>query len=434
MSVLDDVLSALDKSDIKDEDIKKMLKTASDYADTFSDNSEIVAMFERVRDAAMAKMNNKDVRFDESGKPLDGFNVAYDLAQSGEHGGFADRKPMDVLAEIEDVKNRATALEAAATSYDHQTVASDLIRATHSVEPVSPEVSVKMLKMEKELFDGLEGSGHRFEAGKSQLEMYNHAARYFGDEKVADAYMAGADKALYKVKGSDFGADGLVENTMKKYMEVATLHPKYAEECFDAGKYVMREVSKNFSDPEFLKQTAQSVTNVYDGLANNPRVDPDIRRQAQNAGDLLKRKYALDKEINTIETTGKVQNSVNDKQKAQDFVKNGKSYSGGDNLFDRVKKFVKDDFKKTFEFAQSNPKALVGTGATAMFAGMGTANPALAAAGAAIITYGFCRQQIARVKQKMSPAQETTEVLKQSKKFEKVFDGQLFDKSKQGGR
>ncbi len=434
MSVLDDVLAALDKRDVSDDEIKNMLKAASDYAEAFSSNAEVAALFERVRDAAMAKMNNKDVRFDESGKPLEGFNVAYDLAQRGEHGGFADRKPMDVLAEIADVKNRATALNAASTSYDHQAVASDLLRATHCVEPSSPEVSVKMLKMEKELFDGLKGSGHSFEAGKSQLEIYNHAARYFGDEKVADAYMAGADKALYKVKGLDLGADGLVENTMKKYTEVAAFHPKYAEECFDAGKYVMREVGKEFSDPEFLKQTAQNVVNVYDALANNPRVDPNIRKQAQNAGDLLKRKYALDKETNAMETTRKVQNSVNDKQKAQDFVQSGRSYSGGNNLFDRVKKFVKDDFKKTFEFAQNNPKALMGAGAAAMFTGMGTANPALAAAGAAIMTYGFCRQQIAKVKQKMNPAQETTEVLKQNKKFEKVFDGQMFNKSKQGGR
>lgn len=434
MSVLDDVLAALDKRDVSDDEIKNMLKAASDYAEAFSSNAEVAALFERVRDAAMAKMNNKDVRFDESGKPLEGFNVAYDLAQRGEHGGFADRKPMDVLAEIADVKNRATALNAASTSYDHQAVASDLLRATHCVEPSSPEVSVKMLKMEKELFDGLKESGHSFEAGILQLEKYNHAARYFGDEKVADAYMAAADKALYKVKGWDLGADGLVENTMKKYTEIAALHPKYAEECFDAGKYVMREVGKNFSDPEFLKQTAQSVANVYDGLANNPRVDPNIRKQAQNAGDLLKRKYALDKETNTIETTGKIQNSVNDKQKAQDFVKNGKSYSGGNNLFDRIKKFAKDDFKKTFEFAQNNPKALMGAGAAAMFTGMGTANPALTAAGAAIMTYGFCRQQIAKVKQKMNPAPETTELLQQNKKIEKVFDGQIFNKSKQGGR
>ena len=103
MSVLDDVLAALDKRDVSDDEIKNMLKAASDYAEAFSSNAEVAALFERVRDAAMAKMNNKDVRFDESGKPLEGFNVAYDLAQRGEHGGFADRKPMDVLAEIEGV-------------------------------------------------------------------------------------------------------------------------------------------------------------------------------------------------------------------------------------------------------------------------------------------------------------------------------------------
>lgn len=80
-------------------------------------------------------------------------------------------------------------------------MASDLIRATRGVEPESPELSAKLLNMQKELFAGIDGSGHYFENEGYRLETYNKAARYFGDEKVADAYMSASEREVYKVKG-----------------------------------------------------------------------------------------------------------------------------------------------------------------------------------------------------------------------------------------
>lgn len=55
--------------------------------------------------------------------------------------------------------------------------------------------------MQKELFAGIDGCGNYIENEGYRLETYNKAARYFGDEKVADAYMGATEKEVYKVKG-----------------------------------------------------------------------------------------------------------------------------------------------------------------------------------------------------------------------------------------
>lgn len=70
------------------------------------------------------------------------------MATRGDNA-FQGDKPAEAFKEIEDIKNRAAALNAPATSYDHQAVASDLIRATRGVEPESPELSAKLLNMQR---------------------------------------------------------------------------------------------------------------------------------------------------------------------------------------------------------------------------------------------------------------------------------------------
>ena len=69
------------------------------------------------------------------------------------------------------------------------------------------------------------------------------------------------------------------------------------------------------------------------------------------------------------------------KDKAKDFIKTSKSYAGGKNLFSKLK-------EKMETFAKENPKLLTAGGAAAMFAGIGSMNPQLAAAGAIVMSAG----------------------------------------------
>ena len=175
MGMFDEMLARLGESNVSDAEIRQIMEKAAKEAGVFADNAEAQEMLAKVMEAAQAKMGNKDILTDENAQPLEGFNAAYGVATRGDNAFQGDR---------------AAALNAPATSYDHQAVASDLIRATRGVEPESPELSAKLLNMQKELFAGIDGSGHYFENEGYRLETYNKAARYFGDEKVADAYMS----------------------------------------------------------------------------------------------------------------------------------------------------------------------------------------------------------------------------------------------------
>ena len=198
MGMFDEMLARLGESNVSDAEIRQIMEKAAKEAGVFADSTEAQAMLAKVMEVAQAKMGNKDILTDENAQPLEGFNAAYGVATRGDNA-FQRDKPAEAFKEIEDIKNRAAALNAPATSYDHQAVASDLIRATRGVEPESPELSAKLLNMQKELFAGIDGSGYYFENEGYRLETYNKAARYFGDEKVADAYMSASEREVYKV-------------------------------------------------------------------------------------------------------------------------------------------------------------------------------------------------------------------------------------------
>lgn len=345
---------------------------------------------------------------------LTGFNVALDLAHRGEDGSFRYQNQEKIFNEIMDIKNRSTMLKNG-NEYDADYVVSDLLRALACVEPDSPELSVKLLTAEKELFDrrdkymeDFKGTSYYESHYFHKLETCNKSARYFGDEKVADAYMAMADDALYK-NSENFGRRGFLEKTMHNYRQVAADHPKYASDCLEAAKFAMRTVRKKYSySQEFVQKTARNVVGVYDAIANNPKVDEEIRRQAKMDSDYLKRKYGLDKEAKTTEVTAQQQQTASKPEKAkrnskvQEFVNKAKAYAGGAKLFDRIKETVQKDWKRQMEFLKNNPNKVMGAGAAAMLIGMETANPALAAAGAAIMTYGFCQKKLSSLKNKVS--------------------------------
>ena len=350
---------------------------------------------------------------------LKGFDVALDLAHKGERGGFLGRMQKEAFDKIKDVKNRSAMLKSG-NEHDAEYVVSDLLRALACVEPDSPELSVQLLTAEKELFDRRDKYMEDFKGTSSyehylfeKIETCNKSARYFGDENVADAYMAIADEAFYKNSGN-FARTGFLEKTMHNYSQVAADHPKYALDCLEAAKFAMRTVRKQYTYQPFLQKTARNVAGVYDAIVNNPQVDEEIRRQAKMDSDYLKRKYGLDKEAKSTEATAQQQTASKPEKakrnsKVQEFVNKAKAYAGGAKLFDRIKEAVQKDWQRQVEFLKNNPNKVMGAGAAAMLIGMETANPALAAAGAAIMTYGFCQKKLSALKNKVSKKETVTD-------------------------
>ena len=155
MSVFDEMFARLGEKDVPDAEIRQIMEKAVKESGVFVDSPEAQAMLAKIMEVAQAKMGNKDIRMDENVQPLDGFDGALEY------------------------------------------VVSDLLRALACVEPDSPELSVQLLTAEKELFDRRDKYMEDFKGTSSyehylfeKIETCNKSARYFGDENVADAYMA----------------------------------------------------------------------------------------------------------------------------------------------------------------------------------------------------------------------------------------------------
>lgn len=81
----------------------------------------------------------------------------------------------------------------------------------------------------------------------------------------------------------------------------------------------------------------------------------------------------------------------------------------------------KDSFKAMVECVKKNPKTFTAGGAAAMFAGMGTMNPALAAAGTHCLTVGAISWAVSRVRDNinLSKGKKQTSVEKDVSKVKK---------------
>lgn len=119
MGMFDEMLARLGESNVSDAEIRQIMEKAAKEAGVFADSTEAQAMLAKVMEVAQAKMGNKDILTDENAQPLEGFNAAYGVATRGDNA-FQRDKPAEAFKEIEDIKNRAAALNAPATSYDHQ--------------------------------------------------------------------------------------------------------------------------------------------------------------------------------------------------------------------------------------------------------------------------------------------------------------------------
>lgn len=388
MSMLNDLLAKLSESNVSDTEIDKIVENAKKIAEGMGDNAVVQETLAKVMSAATDKKGNKVQ------KPLEGFNAAYDLAVSGDNG-WRDVEPKEAFKKIEDVKNRATALDQPATTYDHQAVASDLIRATRGLKIDTPELSLKTLKMQKELFDGLEGFGHYCTSPEYRLDTYNKSTRYLGDEKIAKAYLEATLPEMKKIDidGRSLVSDMLEQNILKtkqRFAEIAVLHPHLAE------------AAKRFSLTAEEKAALAEKKAQYDAIM--------MPHQKNN--------YKKSRTTQSFELK-------NVKDKAKSFIKSSKAYAAGAKLFNAAKEGTvkgwnepsagwKEGFKKNIEAFQKNPKLFAVGGAGAMFIGLETMNPPLAAAGTCIMTAAALQLMASKVRDKIKPQEKANNAISAS--------------------
>lgn len=296
---------------------------------------------------------------------LVGFNVAYNLVLRSEYG-WGETKPEEAFEEILDVKKRATALREPGTAYNHQAVASDLLRALERLNIDTPELSLKVLQTQTELYSGLDDTGCYRSFSEARLDGYNKTTRYLGDEKIAKAYIRAVLPELRKTS-EEAHSTSAVMYTKAKLEEIAKLHPGLA------GPSKMFPLSSKERDV-LTKEKETRDAELYEQV-----------RKLTNG--------------NTKKTNREF-NFKNVKDKAKDFAIGAKAYSAGKKLFSFCKEAVvdsgnsllnefKDIYKTNLEVLKQNPKVAAVAGAAVVFAGMGTANPAMSAAGACIMTAGI---------------------------------------------
>lgn len=233
--------------------------------------------------------------------------------------------------------------------------------------------------MQKELFSGVDDVGYRglLAYPTYRLETYNKSTRFLGDKKVAETYLNAALSEMKRVSSvSSFYGDEaeILLQTRKKFDDIAKLHPDLAAA---AKQYPLTEEDKKIL-AERDKQRTEEIAKQVKSLSQ----DSDKRNSTPHAEKTI-RKFDL----------------KNIKDKAKDFIKGSKAYAAGKGLFAECRKAAidswnnpaspfKEIYQKNVQALKQHPKEAVVAGAIAMFAGMGTANPALAAAGASILTAG----------------------------------------------
>lgn len=253
-----------------------------------------------------------------------------------------------------------------------------------AITPDTPETSAELLKAAgklnanyEEYYSQAYKTGFNDDARKMMLGQYNAMGRYFGDEKVAKAYLDVTLKEMDRLDKDSLGHVNVLK-TKARFAEIAQLHPELAAA---AEKYPLSESEKNFLKEREAKKAQQAAEN---GKQKSSKAKSAYRFDFKNVKD-----------------------------RAKEFIKGSKAYAAGKDLFKAAKEgavkgwnepgtaFWKEAFKKNVDAFKKNPKAFTATGAAAMFAGMGTMNPALAAAGASIMAAGAIQWAVSRVRNKV---------------------------------
>ena len=259
-------------------------------------------------------------------------------------------------------------------NYDKQAISSDLARACATIPVESPEMAAKLIKTTSDLFEmRSDGAIAQF-----QLDTFAKQGKYLGDKKVAETYLDATSKSFSKL---DTPYDSCV-SALEKYKSIVADHPEMAAKVLDT----VSMLQDRFADNPYYKE---ATNDILKAIADNPRIDTNTRNSSKDRLPNLETPQPMAHNVLQMARTEPQSNKSENKapsrpsikNKAKDFIKTSKSYTGGKNLFSKLK-------EKMETFAKENPKLLTAGGAAAMFAGIGSMNPQLAAAGAIIMSAG----------------------------------------------
>ena len=329
------------------------------------------------------------VLFNDLAKELDskeslGFEDSYHImecireTQYSMHSGITNRDntPEEAYNLICKFMDKAEALKGP-ENYDKQAISSDLARACATIPVETPEMAAKLINTTSTLFE-MRSDGA---TAKFQLETFANQGRFLGDAKVADAYLEATSKSFSKL---DTPYDSGLE-ALKKYKGIVQQHPEMSEKILDT----VNMLQNKFPDNPYYKEC---IDNIMHSITTNERINNDTKERAKTSINQEKQQINTHTSLQmqtseqNLENHSQAMTSKNKrpsvKEKATDFIKNSKTYAGGKNLFSDIK-------NKISAFVKENPKSLTAGGAIAMFAGIGSMNPQLAAAGAIVMSTGL---------------------------------------------
>ena len=307
-------------------------------------------------------------------------------AQNASRGLYkkeVEQMPQEAFDIIKKFMNKCETLKGP-ENYEKQAISSDLARACASIPVESPEMAAALIKTTGELFEmRSDGAIAQF-----QLETFDKQGRFLGDKKVAEEYLNATAKSFAKL---DTPYDSCI-NALAKYKSIATDHPEMAAKIVET----VSVLQDKFADNPYYKECTNDILKL---IGDNERVAVEIRTSARNKilpatnkdnSEQKKENQVSSKSYLQILKTEPLQNNEEKlkpannsvKDKAKEFMKGAKSYSGGKNLFTKLKDKMKN-------FVKEKPELAIAGGAAAVFAGIGTINPELAAAGAIVMMVGI---------------------------------------------
>ena len=293
------------------------------------------------------------------------FKERADKTQNGFRNSSIEKAPEEAYNLIRNFMEKSEALKGP-DNYERQAVSSDLARACATIPVETPEMALNLINTTSELFEVRGNVG-----GSFQLETFAKQGRFLGDKKVAQAYLNATEKSFARL---DTPYDACIP-ALDKYKSIVDDHPEMAAQVLGAVK----NLQDKFSDNPLYNDC---INDILSRISSNGKVIEDVR---VNANEQLEKHSKTSHSNNIQKLSVKTDNKllVSVREKAQNIVadKNTKKYSGGKNLFSKIK-------EKMEEFAKENPKLLTIGGAAAMFAGIGSMNPQLAAAGAIVMSAG----------------------------------------------
>ena len=269
-----------------------------------------------------------------------------------------DLTPENAYALVRKFMQKAQALHGP-ENYYKQAISSDLARACANIPVETPEMAAQLMRTTSELFEmRTEGQNPQF-----QLETFAKQGRFLGNRNNAQAYLDVTQKAFAKL---DTPYDSCIP-ALEKYKGIVADHPEMANGVLNTVKGLQAK----FPDNPYYKDC---INNILHSIEANPNVNSETRKAA--------RESFQEQTQTTQHQVTQDQHKTSVVDKARDFAKKAKTIGGGKNLF--------SEFKSRMETViRDNPKLFILGGAGAVFAGIGTANPQLAAAGAFIMAAGI---------------------------------------------